>query len=285
MRTNRNFLAAIVFAVCQTMAVGTVSWAQHSDVFVTNVAGTATIGGANDLGTVDEHFDLTTHVFEGVMIPDFPPFDPADYGRDEPGFHAEPASSLAFPVGASALPGSAAVTVNLPSFTVAGNTDTLFYWDGSGAADFQPISPAQPGVSLVFDPNPIGSTGAGGGLETHPVFELDNGGAGVPADGVYLIGPTVSVAGLTDSQPFYMVWLVDALLVDEDAAEELEEALEMGQFVVHGKDFEFFEIAVDYVHENLANVPEPSTALLSAMAMVGLLGLNAGRRENQEVPL
>lgn len=244
--------------------------AQHSDVFVTSVGGQVAIGGANDLGTVEEHFDLDTRLFEGVLIPSFPPFDPADYGRDEPGFHAEPSSSLAFPPGASALPNNAAVTVNLPAFSVGAASDSLFYWSGVGIIDFQPITSAQPGVVFSLDPNPIGSSGAGGGFDLHPVFELDNGGAGVPADGVYLIAPTASVAGLGDSRPFYMVWLADALIVDEEAAEELEEALEMGHFVVHGKDFGFFEEAVDYVHDNLV-VPEPS-ALILLVSAVGSCG-------------
>ena len=35
----------------------------------------------NELETLDENFDLTTPVFEGVMVSSFPPFNPADYGR------------------------------------------------------------------------------------------------------------------------------------------------------------------------------------------------------------
>ena len=106
-------------------------------------------------------------------------------------------------------------------------------------------------------------------LHEHPVFTIDNGGAGVPLDGVYLIAPTATVAGLTDSQPVYMVWLVDALFDEEDAAEGLEASLEQGQTVYLGKDFAFFEQAVDYVQNQL--VPEPTSGLLSLLAFAGVM--------------
>src|SRR5262245_15033413 len=69
----------------------------HSDVFITAVNGKVAIGGANELGTAEEHYDLSTRVFEGVLIPNFPPFDPADYGRDEPGFVALASGSALLP--------------------------------------------------------------------------------------------------------------------------------------------------------------------------------------------
>src|SRR5690348_2968359 len=62
--------------------------ATDSDTFVTNVGGRVTIGGANNLETVDESFDLTSQVFYSPMVPNSPPFDPRDYGFDDPGFFA-----------------------------------------------------------------------------------------------------------------------------------------------------------------------------------------------------
>jgi hypothetical protein len=261
---------------CVVLIMPASARAQHSDIFVTNVAGQVVIGGANDLGTVDEHFDTDARLFEGIFVANFPPFDPADYGRDEPGFHAEPSTSAGFPPGASALPANASVTVHLPAFSLGGASDSLFYWNGAGSIDFQPISLAQPGVAFSLDPSSLGDTGPTGALEFHPVFELDNGGGGAPADGVYLAAPTVSVAGLADSRPFYMVWLADALLVDDTAAEELEESLEMGQFVVHGKDFGFFEEAVEYIATQV--VPEPGVAILLLGSLTGVNALRQRRK-------
>jgi hypothetical protein len=178
--------------------------------------------------------------------------------------------------GIGALSPAAAVSLDLLPFFVGDNLDVLFYWNGMDAVDFQPIAIVQPMVTMSIDPNPLGSTGPSGGLDLHPSFKLDNGGAGAPADGMYLVAPTARVAGLTASDRFFMLWLVDSLLVDEAAAEELEEALEAGQTVVHGKDFAFFENAVGFVRQSL--VPEPSTILLSMTAASGLLAATTRSR-------
>jgi hypothetical protein len=242
----------------------TLAWG-HSDILLANVGGKVTIGGANELETVDENFDLTTKVFTGVMIPNFPPFDPKDQGRDEPGFFALASGSADLPAGATALPPSAAVSVAFPSFSIGSLSDSMFYWNGTGAINFQRISSVQPGFAMSLVPNPVGTTSASGALHEHAVFELDNGGAGVPANGVYLVSPTVSVPGLATSKRFYMTWLVDSLITDDEAAEELEGALESDTPVVGGKSFQFFLDATDYVQDNL--VPEPCSGALFAVGL------------------
>ena len=156
--------------------------ASDSDVFVTNVGGQVTIGGANNLETVDENFDLTSKIFYSPMVPGFPPFDPHDYGYDDPGFFALGSTRVAdFPPGTSPLPAGAAVTLHQPNFTVGGNTDTLFYWNGAGAVNFQPISTTQPGFEIAVGATPVGTTSNTspsdyGALHEHPGFTLDNGG-------------------------------------------------------------------------------------------------------------
>jgi hypothetical protein len=169
-----------------------------------------------------------------------------------------------------------AVTINMPPFNVGSNTDTIFYWNGSGVINFQPISAVQPGVDMSLDPNPIATTSASGALHEHTTFQLDNGGAGVPSDGVYLIAPTASIPGLRSSSRFFMVWLVDSMLQDEEAAEAFEEALEIGQSVYQGKDFSFFEDAVDFVQNHI--VPEPPSGLLSLLALAGVTATACSRR-------
>ena len=262
-------------AVVVGQFVGSTASAQDRDVFLANVEGRIAIGSGSDVSPVNA--DLTTRVFGGVMIPNVPPFDPSDYGGDDPGFFALPAGHPELPAGASALPPNTEITINSLSFTVGSGTDTLFFWNGIGSVDFQPISSAQPGVTLSLDPNPIDSTGANSGADIHPLYTIDNGAAGVPADGVYLLSETASMAGLADSERYFRVWLVDALIVDEDAAEELEESLAIGETVVLGKDFGFFPEAVEYLNDNLV-VPEPNSLLLAGLVFVGLGATRGSRR-------
>jgi hypothetical protein len=251
--------------------------ATDSDVFVTNVDGKVTIGGANNLETVDENFDLTSQIFYSPMVPNSPPFDPHDYGFDDPGFFALGSNRTAdFPAGTSPLPAGASVTVHFPNFSVAGNTDKLFYWNGAGAVNFQPISTTQPGAALAVGANPVGTTSSPnppsdtsfGALHEHPGFILDNGGPGVPADGVYLSAASISVTGLSDSKNYFYVWIIDSLINDGDKAEELRDALldHVVPPIVEGKDFTFANSAIGYVQNNLV-VPEPGS-----IALIGVVG-------------
>jgi hypothetical protein len=262
---KRPYITIIAAAVCcQLVCVGN-AWADR-DVFLANVGGKVAVGSAAD--TSPARPDLVTRVFTRVMVPSFPPVNPPDYGLDEPGYFALPAGDAEIPPGASALPGNASVYVNLLPFTINGNTAALFYWNGSGPVDFQPIALSQPGVSLTIDPNPIGNTGATGGADIHPSYRLDNGGAGLPADGLYLTSATVGVPGLTDSPRIFLLNLVEALVTDEADAEELFEGLETGETMFKGKDFAFFNMAQDYVQTNL--VPEATTLVLAMLTIAPL---------------
>jgi hypothetical protein len=234
-----------------------------------------TIGAAFDVG--DPEPDLDTRVFDSILRDGFShPTLAADYEAVDPGFfalHAVNHAGELAALGASALPGGADVSLSLSSFAVDGDDSTLFYWDGTGAVDFDP---APSGTTFAFHPTGVfAATGPNGDLDAHPVFRLDVGGTGVPADGVYLIAPKVDVSGLATSGRFFAVLLVDQLIDTEDDAEELElalEALEAGESetaFLDGKDFAFYEEAVEYVEEVIA-VPEPSAAVL-ALAAVGLI--------------
>jgi hypothetical protein len=72
-----------------------------------------------------------------------------------------------------------------------------------------------------------------------------------------------------------MLWLVDALLDDEDAAEGLEEVFEAGGTTYLGKDFGFFPAAIAYVESSV--VPEPASAAWGIACLVGC-ALTARRR-------
>lgn len=289
---SHNDVRFVASCLVAAAALSTISElrAQHSDVLLANVGGQVAVGAAADIDGPDELFDLDTRVFESVMIHGFAPPTPADYETTEPGFFAlhavDDAGALAG-LGASALPGGASVSGNLPSFTVNGGSDTLFYWDGAGAVDFQPISTAQPGVAFAFSPPAFGTTGANGDLDDHPVFQVNLAGGGVPADGVYLISPTVDVTGLATSGNFFIVSLIDALLETEDEAELVEAALEAFEEGAPDaivdfsggviKDFAFYEEAVEWVEGNLV-VPEPSALALGCCGVVAAAGVRRRRR-------
>lgn len=260
----------------------------HSDALLTNVGGQVAVGTAADIDGPDEAFELHADLFEVILRSGFAPPTPADFEGDEPGFFglhgANDATKLAT-LGASALPAGAAVTGSTTTFSVNGASDSLFYWNGVGAVDFQPISAAQPGVTFAFSPAAFGATGANGVLDDHPIYQINHP-VGTPADGVYLVAPTIGVAGLSDSRPFYMAFLVDSLITGEDELELVEAALEgleegatPDALVDFGggvtKDFAFYETGVEWIEGNLV-VPEPASASLAAVSFVALL---AARRK------
>lgn len=264
----------------------------HSDALLVNVGGQVVVGTAEDIDGPDEAFGLDVGVFESILRAGFAPPAPADYEGDEPGFFGlhgvNDAGDLAS-LGASALPAGASASGSLAPFTVNGNVDSLFYWDGVGNVDFQQISIAQSGVTFAFKPAAFGSTGANGDLDDHPIYQI-NAAASTPADGVYLIAPQISVVGLTTSEPFYMAFLVDALIEDEDDLELVEAALEgleagttpgaVTDFGGVTKDFAFYEESVEWIESNLV-VPEPTAG---SLAVVGIAAAVAARRRTISAP-
>jgi hypothetical protein len=253
-------LTRICFGSC-IIATACVAHAQHHDVFVTRV-GTQTGIGAADVD--NGAFDLTTRVFEGVLVASA---SPPDYSRDEPGFFA--LSSMApgglFPSGASALPGNTDVAFSFNTFTVNGNSGNLFYWDGAGAVDFQPVS----SFSMALNPA-IVQTEAAGDLDFHPDFELDDP-SGTPANGVYLVSVSAQADGIGPSDPVYFVWLADATITSDLIAEETEEDIEAGLA------FTYFEEAAEYVESHVV-IPEPDSMALVALAL-GALAVSRKRRD------
>ncbi|MBA4105710.1 MAG: hypothetical protein C0485_08120 [Pirellula sp.] len=279
-------VAAAMFAVHASMAFA------HSDALLVSVGGQVVVGTAEDIDGPNEAYALDAGLFESILRAGFAPPTPADYEGDEPGFFGlhgvNDADDLAA-LGASALPAGAAVSGNLTPFIVNGQLDSLFYWDGAGAVDFKPIAIAQAGVTFAFQPTAFGSTGANGDVDDHPIYQI-NAAAGTPADGVYLIAPQISVVGLAASKPFYMAFLVDALIEDEDDLELIEAALEGFEegapdaLVDFGggvtKDFAFYEEGVEWIESNLV-VPEPTSC---ALAVIGFATAGAFRRRITSAP-
>lgn len=245
----RSFLLSVLTTCIIALAT---SASAHNDIFLTNL-GTKTGIGAADVD--DGAFDLTTRVFEGVLV-----FNGAapDYYRDEPGFFAlgSAAPPSLFPSGASAFAGNAPVILSFNTFAVSGNTGSLFYWDGSGGVNFQPVT----GLSMSLDPSGTTTSGTGS-LDFHADFELDDP-MGVPADGVYLASITAKVGDLDPSDSIYMVWLANSTITSDLIAEETLELIE------EGLAYPYFEEAVDWVGSNVA-VPEPGSVSLLFVAVAG----------------
>src|SRR5882757_5876629 len=150
-RCRKIFCAGMFLFAAWANEFGIQTASADTDMLVTNVGGSVTVGGADELETANEHFELASQVFRREMVPNFPPFDPHDYGHDDPGFFAISGTRIGdFPAGATALTANAPVTIHFPAFTVGGHTDSLFFWDGSGAVNFQPISTTQPGYAIAL---------------------------------------------------------------------------------------------------------------------------------------
>ncbi|QDV79851.1 PEP-CTERM sorting domain-containing protein [Botrimarina mediterranea] len=254
------------------LACLTADAAAHSDILLRADGGQVVVGAAEDLSGEEggPFYHLDEKVFEGVFLNPTMPTPPFgyDFERTEPGFFSAPG----LPEGDD-LPANADIALSLSSFSIGAANDLAYYWDGTGEVDFQPLSITQPGVNFAFGPASFASTDANSAVDDHPLFGLTSG----AADGVYLVSPVVSVAGLADSDPFYMVWLANSVLVDDVTAEELEGALEAYEEggpepIVGGVNFAFFEEAVEYV----GAIPEPSTALL-AMLAASLVGVTRRR--------
>jgi hypothetical protein len=257
-------LATLVGTVtCQATRVS----AQHFDIFLARPAtGTTTvIGGADVTG---QAFDDVIRIFEVELAPT----GPGEYLALEPGVNHPNINDpgiAAYPASATALqPGDILSLTQLP-FTVAGNTDDLFFWNGLGAPAFTPTTASfhvDGGAPLA------GTAGVGGAFDEHPFLVVDNG----ATPGIYLASLIGTVDGFAPSEPVYLVMGTEDLITpaflgisqaefDMLSDDELDEALE-----------EVIEAGIAYVEANV--VPEPTAAVLLAGAFLGMALLRTSRR-------
>lgn len=201
-----------------------------------------------------ENFFLS-QVYEGEM-------PAASYFTDDPGFNNDESDD--FPAGIATLTPDTALNFNIKAVAPigGGTAANLFFWDGSGAAAFTPVSDGTtltvskatgPTSSLtaVADGSAndvsgftMDTTSSTGKLHKHiDFFMLDSiGGIDSIADGLYVLPLELTQSELDNSDPFFIVFATDG--IDES---------------VH-------EAGVDWVAANL--VPEPTS-----LALLGLGGL------------
>jgi hypothetical protein len=209
-------------------------------------------------------FDRRDETFNNILLPRTPtaiPPIPWTLGTQEPGLDADE-GELA------------------PQKPLTVITEQILYWNGSGAMSFGPL-PA--GVSGGYAP-PSSLTFADGGHHSHPVHGIMGGGT---PDGVYLTRARVHIDTMIDSDPYYVVSLVEQDLYTGDNDENADNAEALGELVrayvadpmsapppvFMGNDYTYYANAMMYA-ETLP-VPEPCTFALLA---VGLLATVSMRR-------
>lgn len=256
-----NFLrrAALAAFVLTSTAYASQASAQHFDIFLARPAtGSTTVIGGADVG--GQAFDDATRIFEVELAPT----GPGAYLALEPGVNHPYFNNpgiAAYPASALALQTGDVLRLTRRTFTVAGNTDDLFFWNGVGAPAFTPAMAS----FQVTDADPLsGAAGIGGAFDEHPFLIVDSG----AAPGIYLASLTGAVDGFAPSEPVYLVMGTEDLItpaflgitqsefdmLSDDALDESLEAV--------------IEAGFGYVEANV--VPEPATATLITSAMVGM---------------
>lgn len=242
-------LLALAIGVALTLASTNVVHA-HGDVwlYADVPSDQLAVGVADETGAT---FTPGERVFEGFLTLDLLPFSPFDFSASDPGFRSA----------AGDLPPSQPIGLAVTSLKV---------WNGAGLDSVAD-------VAFAFDlTGGIGSD-ADGSVHDHPLFGLTAFAANPVPDGVYVASVQASIAGLGDSEEFFFVLLKDDLITDENDVEALEGLLEDFENggptpVFGGKDFSFFEEAVEFVNA----VPEPSGLALGGLAT--LIGVVRMRR-------
>jgi len=225
---------------------------------------------------------LNTVVVEGELFGDTSLATPAFQG-DEPGFFSLSNANAGVLGGLNTnLPGGAGVSLDFlvePTLNIS-----LAYWnDGLGQFGATPNGETMTltkgasffgtlgGVSEVLGAA-IGTTGTDGFIDDHPDFDL-----GTATPGVYLTYGQANVDGLNGpSNPFWLVFGTLDICEETSSCSALQEAFNAGVE-------EQIERAIDYV--NTALVPEPSTALLMSLGLMGLSYSARRAREREGVSL
>ncbi len=286
-RSRRWSTALLGAALAASVAALPSAAQEHFDVLLyDDGAGNLTAGGA-EVGTAVAFPDV--RVFEAEMFGDSSTIDPADgvggelggdFLAEEPGFFSYSDAQVSggppgFPAGADNLPGDAEVRLNWLVEPTLGRS--LSFWD-DGLGEWADVPSGEtllidtdfttdPGLTLggtteILD-MVLATTGTGdpsteGALDDHPDFTMVSGSTA----GVYLAYGTAEVDGLNGPSAPY--WLVFGTLDECEETESCDEDQEDFNLAIE----EQIEAAILYTETNL--VPEPGTALLLSLGLLGL---------------
>ncbi len=264
----------LLFAVISVVGSAQAQEEGHFDVLLFDDGAGNLRAGAIDVDDLIP--ELGNVAIEGELFGDTSLATPTFQGED-PGFFSVSDTNAGLLGGLNTnLPGNAQVTVDFlvePTLNIS-----LAFWDD--AAGSFGATPAGEGLTLTKGASffgtlagtteilgvAIGTTSATGFLDDHPDYDL---GAATP--GVYLAFGQANVEGLEGpSNPF---WLIFGTL---DVCEETASCSAIQEAFNEGIE-EQIESAIDYV--NTALVPEPSTALLMSLGLMGLS--HSARRARQ----
>ena len=275
--------SAVSFFACQSVS------AQHFDVGLAADSGKVVTGSGNAL--LNE-VEVGQRIFESDVERVAAPSAFSQFAPGEPGHVAVNQTDLDAdnppPGSFQALPGGAAVNFASLPITIGSNTRNLFYWDASGAVDFQPVSSTTElswqvdggGDLMTINGSDAGVVGgflldttdntAGfvGELHRHVLTTIDDTSAAAAPVGIYLLSIEYDAAGLEAADPAYFLF---AALSEDDFAgsENVEDRI---------------EDAEDWVADNLLGsnaaigAPEPSSAMLVVLAVLGSATLRRRRR-------
>ena len=263
---NRNVWTGTGLALALALLAAPIQAQEHFDVLLYDDGAGNLTTGAVDVDTAAA--EPGTVVVEGELLGDTLSGSPTFVGEG-PGFfsYGDPAISggpPGFPAGADNLPGNAQISLDFLIEPTLGLS--LAFWDNGwvapGAGDSITMDTlVDPGGTIdgtteIID-MVLGTSSASGALDDHPDYVLSS---GAPT-GVYLAYGVANVAGLGDSNPF---WIVFGTL---DECEETE-TCNAAQEAFNEEIEETIEYAIGFTNSNL--VPEPGTGLLVSLGLLGM---------------
>jgi hypothetical protein len=244
---------------------------QHFDIFIARPAtgtGTQTVIGGADVDALV--FNADTRVFEvelGVLGSEYFALDP---GVNHPNLAN---AVTAYPLSAGGLQPGDTLRLKERDFSVGGNTDDLFYWNGTGTVSFAPSA----ANFHIEDADPLGETaGTGGAFDYHPFLFVDS----IALPGIYLASAYGVVDGFDPSDPIYLVMGTENLITAEFLGISQEEFNMLSDEDLGEALDAVIDPAVEYVEANVA-VPEPGSTLLAVLAVGSVLATGHGRRQSR----
>jgi len=281
----RFLFTKLLLAATVACGAAQTSFAQHYDVLTTSQGGKLITGGYDDSNNTAI---APLRVFEGEVVPDTAGDPYLSESPGEPGFRAmdqgflnNPASMTPDNVYTALTPNTNLLFDWMP-MTIGADTRNLFFWDGTGSVNFAPVA-ASYQLSLtkfggggytetingsdaaIIAGNVIQQSSGTGTVHTHlftGIGDFNGVDFDAPAQGFYLYSLRMRMDGFADSDPaFFIFGAYDPFDLTGEALDEFEEA---------------HELAAGWVEANL--VPEPSTAIMAAMALAGLIGFRRRKR-------